>query len=74
MLAASGYDTALLSLPDGRRRLANVRKLMRLAREWEAEAGPDLAGFVEAVGRRREADPTARARRRWRAKASMRSG
>ena len=52
-LAASGYDTALLALPDGRRRLANVRKLMRLAREWEAEAGPDLPGFVELLGRRR---------------------
>ena len=51
-LASSGYDAALLALPDGRRRLANVRKLMRFAREWEAEAGPDLAGFVELLGRR----------------------
>ena len=54
VLTASGYDAALLSLPDGRRRLANVRKLMRFAREWEAVAGPDLAGFVEAIGRRRD--------------------
>ena len=50
-LAASGYELALLSMPDGRRRLANVRKLMRLAREWETEGGSDLAGFVDLLGR-----------------------
>jgi ATP-dependent helicase/nuclease subunit A len=42
----SGYDVALAGMPDGRRRLANVRKLMRLGRDWEAAHGPDLAGFV----------------------------
>jgi ATP-dependent exoDNAse (exonuclease V) beta subunit len=46
VLEWSGYDLALAGMPDGRRRLANVRKLMRLAREWEAAHGPDLAGFV----------------------------
>jgi len=46
-LAASGYDLVVSALPDGRRRLANVRKLMRLAREWEREGGTDLRGFVE---------------------------
>ena len=51
-LAATGYDMTLLRYPDGRRRLANVRKLMRFAREWEAEAGSDLQGFVDLLGRR----------------------
>jgi ATP-dependent helicase/nuclease subunit A len=51
-LAWSGYDLELAGMVDGRRRLANVRKLMRLAREWEAGHGPDLAGFVELLGRR----------------------
>ncbi len=48
-LELSGYDVAMLSLPGGRRRLANVRKLMRLAREHEALHGPDLPGFLEAI-------------------------
>jgi ATP-dependent exoDNAse (exonuclease V) beta subunit len=48
-LRASGYDLAMLAMPGGVRRLANVRKLMRLAREHEAVAGPDLRGFVELV-------------------------
>ena len=43
--ARSGYDLAMLAMPGGRRRLANVRKLMRLGREHEAEHGPDCAGF-----------------------------
>ncbi len=59
-LVASGYDLAMLAMPGGRRRLANVRKLMRLAREHEAEHGPDLHGFLAVVGDRqtgRAADP-----------------
>jgi ATP-dependent exoDNAse (exonuclease V) beta subunit len=48
-LALSGYDVALAGLPDGRRRLANVRKLMRLAREWQALHGSDLRGFVDML-------------------------
>jgi ATP-dependent helicase/nuclease subunit A len=48
-LTRSGYELAMLALPGGRRRLANVRKLMRLAREHEAQAGPDLPGFLELV-------------------------
>ncbi len=40
------YDLALLARPDGDRRLANVRKLVRLAREFEAVRGPDLEGFL----------------------------
>src|SRR5262249_13881249 len=41
-LERSGYDLAMLALPGGARRLANVRKLMRLGREHEAAAGADL--------------------------------
>ncbi len=51
-LAHSGYDLAMLALPGGRRRLANVRKLMRLGREHESEHGPDLRGFLTLVGER----------------------
>ncbi len=48
-LAISGYDLAMLALAGGERRLANVRKLMRLGREYEAEAGRDLRGFLDLV-------------------------
>jgi ATP-dependent helicase/nuclease subunit A len=43
----TGYDLTVLALPDGRRRLANVRKLMRLARRFEAEHGGDLRAFID---------------------------
>src|SRR5207253_1382253 len=52
------YDLAVLTQWDGRRRYANVRKLMRLARSYEELRGPDIEGFVrfvreqEAVGAR----------------------
>ena len=48
-LERTGYDLAVLAMPGGQRRLANVRKLMRLAREHEAAHGPDLRGFLELV-------------------------
>ena len=47
------YDLALLANPSGPRRLANVRKLARLAREFEALRGPDLEGFLQTVEVRR---------------------
>ncbi len=47
--AHSGYELRLAGLPDARRRLANVRKLLRLAREWQAAHGTDLRGFVDHV-------------------------
>jgi ATP-dependent helicase/nuclease subunit A len=50
----SGYDLHLLALPAGRRRMANVRKLMRLAREFEAEEGRDLRRFIDYVAERDE--------------------
>jgi ATP-dependent helicase/nuclease subunit A len=49
VLARTGYDLALLRMDGGARRFANVRKLMRLAREHEARHGRDLRGFAELV-------------------------
>ncbi len=49
VLARTGYDLALLRMDGGARRLANVRKLMRLAREHEARHGRDLSGFADLV-------------------------
>ena len=48
----TGYDRHLLALPGGTRRMANVRKLMRMAREFEADDGRDLRGFIDAVAER----------------------
>ena len=45
-VAATGYDLAVLARPGGERRLANLRKLMRLAREFERAEGRDLRGFL----------------------------
>ncbi len=51
-LTVSGYDLAMLAMPGGVRRLANARKLMRLAREYETTNGPDLHGFVLSLAQR----------------------
>lgn len=48
-MATFGYDLALLARPGGRGRMANVRKLMRLAREYERHDGRDLRGFLVAA-------------------------
>jgi ATP-dependent helicase/nuclease subunit A len=48
----TGYDRHLLALPGGTRRMANVRKLMRMAREYEAEEGRNLRGFIDALAER----------------------
>ncbi|MGI8512295.1 MAG: UvrD-helicase domain-containing protein, partial [Solirubrobacteraceae bacterium] len=45
-IASTGYDQHVLSLHSGRRRMANLRKLMRLARTFEADGGRDLRGFI----------------------------
>ena len=58
-VALTGYDLAVLAIPGGQRRLANVRKLMRLAREHEAASGGELRGFLEVVeGRSGEGGPS----------------
>ncbi len=51
-LEAFDYDLVLLRSDDGRRRFANVRKLMRLAAEYEAVEGPDLGGFLKYLDTR----------------------
>ncbi len=43
------YDLAVLALWDGSRRFANLRKLGRLAGDYESIRGADLAGFVRFV-------------------------
>jgi ATP-dependent exoDNAse (exonuclease V) beta subunit len=48
-MVAFGYDLALLARDGGRGRMANVRKLLRLAREFEAHEGRDLRGFLAAA-------------------------
>jgi ATP-dependent helicase/nuclease subunit A len=63
---AFDYDLATLSRANGEARWANVRKLMRLAREFEASEGPDLGSFLEyldsrATSRDREAEAATRA-------------
>ncbi len=56
IVSAHDYDLAVLTRWDGKRRYANLRKLMRLARSYEELRGPDIEGFVtfiadqEAVG------------------------
>jgi RecB family exonuclease len=45
-VAATGYDLAVLARTGGDRRMANLRKLMRLAREYERAEGRDLRGFL----------------------------
>src|SRR5207244_8796572 len=55
-----------LTRKDGSARWANVRKLMRLAREFEESEGPDLSAFLEylrtrAASRDREAEAATRA-------------
>ena len=51
-LTVSGYDLAMLAMPGGVRRMANARKLMRLAREHETVNGPGLHGFVLSLAQR----------------------
>ena len=48
-IAHSGYLAHVLSLDWGERRVANVQKLLRLARRFEAQEGRDLRGFVDYV-------------------------
>ncbi len=57
----TGYDLAVLMRPSGEARFANVRKLMRLAAEFEAREGRDLRGFLDFLAARAEADGDAQA-------------
>jgi len=51
-LEAFGYDLAALLMSDGLRRTANLRKLVRLAAEFEAHEGRDLRAFLEQAADR----------------------
>jgi ATP-dependent exoDNAse (exonuclease V) beta subunit len=53
VIAHSGYERHVLSLPWGERRMANIHKLLRLARRFEAAEGRDLRGFLDHVAHRR---------------------
>lgn len=46
---ASGYREHVLALDWAERRLANVHKLLRLARRFEVSEGRDLRGFLDHV-------------------------
>ena len=76
-LEQSGYDLAMLAMPGGTRRLANVRKLMRLGGEHEALGDPICGGFSNWCGGAPLAPAAAtlaKARRRSRARRSTPSG
>jgi ATP-dependent exoDNAse (exonuclease V) beta subunit len=49
ILADHDYDLAVLARWDGSRRYANLLKLGRLARDYQAIRGADVAGFVRFV-------------------------
>jgi ATP-dependent helicase/nuclease subunit A len=55
-MIAFDYDLSLLARRGGRGRMANARKLMRLAREFEAHEGRDLRGFLAAAEELAERD------------------
>jgi ATP-dependent helicase/nuclease subunit A len=57
----TGYDLAVLMRPAGEARFANVRKLMRLAAEFESREGRDLRGLLDFLAARAESDGDAQA-------------
>lgn len=57
----TGYDLATLLRPAGEARLANVRKLSRLAAAYEEREGRDLRGLLDFLAARAEADTEAQA-------------
>jgi ATP-dependent helicase/nuclease subunit A len=57
----TGYDLAVLMRPSGEARFANVRKLMRLAEEFESREGRDLRGLLDFLASRAESDAEAQA-------------
>jgi ATP-dependent exoDNAse (exonuclease V) beta subunit len=57
----TGYDLAVLSRPAGEARFANVRKMGRLAAEYEAREGRDPRGFLDFLAARAEGEAEAQA-------------
>jgi ATP-dependent exoDNAse (exonuclease V) beta subunit len=56
VITAFDYDLAILAMRDGPRRMANLRKLMRLAAEYEEHDGRDLRGFLDFAEERTRRD------------------
>jgi ATP-dependent exoDNAse (exonuclease V) beta subunit len=48
-LSLGGYEAHVRSLEDPERRMANIHKLLRLARRFEASEGRDLRGFLDHI-------------------------
>src|SRR4029077_15617041 len=48
-LGANGYREHVFAQPDGAQRLANVHKLLAIAREFEGREGRDLRAFLDYV-------------------------
>ena len=61
VVTETGYDLAILSRPTGEARFANVRKMERLAAEFESREGRDLRGFLDFLAARAESDADAQA-------------
>jgi ATP-dependent helicase/nuclease subunit A len=57
----TGYDLAVLMRSSGEMRFANVRKLMRLAADFESAEGRDLRGLLDFLVARADADADAQA-------------
>jgi ATP-dependent helicase/nuclease subunit A len=57
----TGYDLAVLSRSAGEARFANVRKMGRLAAEYEQREGRDLRSFLDFLAARAESDSEAQA-------------
>jgi ATP-dependent helicase/nuclease subunit A len=55
----TGYDLAVLARGPAELRMANVRKLMRMSREFESTEGRDLRGFLDFVAFRSGEDAEA---------------
>ncbi len=53
---ATGYDLHVLALQGGRRRLANVHKLLRLAAAFERDHGRDVRGLADLAAAELEAE------------------
>ncbi len=56
VITAFGYDLAVLAMRGGEQRMANLRKLMRLAAEYEEHDGRDLRGFLDFAEERTRRD------------------
>ncbi|HEX6205347.1 MAG TPA: UvrD-helicase domain-containing protein [Solirubrobacterales bacterium] len=61
VVTETGYDLAVLSRPAGEARFANVRKMGRLAAEYESREGRDLRGFLDFLAARAEGEAEAQA-------------